>query len=362
MKKRIFFLLFSMSMGGIEKSFLNLSNEIKFKDCEIHLGLLRKEGEFLKELPSNVILHECCKGLWNDINKPIHQLIIENLKAHNFKKTFLYSLDYLKYKINGNREHFYKNILKGEPEINIEFDEAYAYAGPASIIDYYVVNKIKALKKFGWIHFDISKVWVDSHLIRSLYPIYEKIFVVSKEAKIKFDSQFSEFSDKTEVRYNIINKEKIRDLALQEETFDDDFHGKRILTVGRISEEKGQDLAIKTLKILIDKGYNIRWYFIGDGPFLAECINKVKSLGLDNCAIFMGKKENPYPYMKDCDVYVQPSRHEGFCLTVAEAKCFNKPIVTTDFSGAYEQLKETVKFAITAPSPQELAHGIIKVI
>ena len=347
-----------MNLGGVEKSFLNLITDTSFKDCEIHVGLLRKKGDYMAELPSNVIIHECCKGLWNDINKPIHQLIIENLKAHNLKKTFLYSLDYLKYKINGNREHFYKNILKGEPEINIEFDEAYAYAGPASIIDYYVVNKIKALKKVGWIHFDISKVWVDSHLIRSLYPIYEKIFVVSKEAKIKFDNQFSEFSDKTEVRYNIVNKEKIRDLALQEETFDDDFHGKRILTVGRISKEKGQDIAIEALKILIEKGYNIRWYFIGDGPFLAECINKVKSLGLDNYAIFMGKKENPYPYMKDCDIYVQPSRHEGYCLTLAETRCFDNPIVATSFTGASEQLKETTLSFIADITPESISDGI----
>ncbi|MCH5172295.1 MAG: glycosyltransferase [Erysipelotrichales bacterium] len=361
-RRKIFFLLFSMNMGGVEKSFLNFIASPLFNNAEIHLGLFRKSGEFLRRLPSNVIIHECCKGLWKEINMSYFAIIKKSIldkKPINFLK---HSFGFIKYKITKNRTVFYKDLLGEKPEIEIEFDEAYAYAGPATVIDYYIIYKIKSRQKFGYIHFDVSKFFIEPETIKKLYKHYNKIFIVSKEAKNVFDKKFPEFKDKTELRINPIDINEIKKQSEKGESYSDKFEGNRILTVGRISKEKGQDLAIETLKILIEKGYNIRWYFIGDGPFLDECKDKAKAFGLDNYAIFLGKKENPYPFMKDCSVYVQPSRHEGFCLSVAEAKCFNKPIVSTDFSGSYEQLKETVNFSITAPSPQELAHGIIKVI
>jgi len=54
----------------------------------------------------------------------------------------------------------------------------------------------------------------------------------------------------------------------------------------------------------------------------------------------LGSTQNPYPYVYKSDIYVQTSRHEGYCLTLAEAKCLKKPIITTNFTGAYEQIKD----------------------
>lgn len=360
--KKVFFLLFSLNMGGVEKSFLNLISDSKFKDKEIHLGLLKKEGEFLKELPSDIIIHECCKGLWDDINKPLHELIIENLKTPNFTKSFIYVLHYLKYKISKNKLYFYRYIFKDEPEIDIEFDEAYAYAGPATVIDYYIVHKLKAQRKYGYIHYDVSKFFIEPQVIKKIYKNYNKIYIVSKEAKNVFDKKFPDFKDKTELRLTPINQNEIKRLSQEGESYSDKFDGKRILTVGRISKEKGQDLAIEALNILIEKGYNLRWYFIGEGKFLEECRKMTKDLSIENNVMFFGKKINPYPFMKDCDFYVQPSRHEGFCLTLAEAICLDKPIVSTDFSGASEQLKETANFVITCATASELAKGIMKIL
>ena len=361
-RRKVFFLLFSMNMGGVEKSFLNMIKEYQFKNTEIHLGLLRKRGEFMDKLPDNIIIHECCVGLWSEVNMSYPAIIKKNLRDKKPGKFLKNTLGYLKYKLTGDRTDFYKNLLGYKPEIDIEFDEAYAYAGPATVIDYYIVHKLNAQRKYGYIHYDVSKFFIEPETIKKLYKNYNSIYIVSKEAKNVFNKKFPEFKDKTELRINTVNVNEIRNQSEEGESYSDKFDGKRILTVGRISIEKGQDLAIEALNILVEKGYNLRWYFIGDGPFLVECLNKVKAFGLDNYAIFLGKKENPFPYMKDCDVYVQPSRHEGFCLTVAEAKCFNKPIVATDFSGALEQLKETDIFAITGISPQELANGIIKVL
>jgi glycosyltransferase involved in cell wall biosynthesis len=193
-----------------------------------------------------------------------------------------------------------------------------------------------------------------------IYRHYQKIFVVSVAAKQIFDNVFPQFKNKTEVRYNIVPKEQIRQLADEGNTFPDDFHGKRILTVGRISKEKGQRMALGALKILINKGYDVRWYFVGDGFDLEFYRQFAVESGLADYSIFLGLQTNPYGYMRDCDIYVQPSLHEGFCITLAEALCFNHPIVCTQFTGAVEQLKDRNSSIVVDISPEALAEGVEK--
>ena len=126
-----------------------------------------------------------------------------------------------------------------------------------------------------------------------------------------------------------------------EERFIDEFKGVRILTVGRISKEKGQQLTVPVLAKLKAEGYKARWYCIGDGNYRNHIEDLIKKYDLEDDYIILGSKSNPYPYMKDCDIYVQPSLHEGYCITLAEARCFDNPIIATDFTGAREQLVET---------------------
>src|SRR5699024_6629098 len=141
-----------------------------------------------------------------------------------------------------------------------------------------------------------------------------------------------------EIFRNIISKQIINEMAKKPISFDDNFQGIKIVTVGRLSEEKGQDIAIQVLSKLRKSGYDIRWYCIGDGNKREEYERLIKDYGLENDFILIGPTSNPFPFILKADFYVQPSRHEGFCLTLAEAICLNKSIVTTDFIGAYEQI------------------------
>lgn len=361
-KKKIFFLLFSMNLGGVEKSFLYFIKATRFINSELHLGLLNIKGEYLDKLPPNVIIHECCKGLWPEINMSYAAIIKKNIRDKKPIKFFKNLFGFLKYKLINDRIGFYITLLGKEPEIDIVFDEAYAFAGPSTVIDFYIVHKVKALQKFGYIHYDVSKFFIEDETIKKLYKKYNKIYIVSKEAKTVFDNKFPKFSDKTELKLTPINYKEIRKLSEEGESYYDKFDGIRILTVGRVSYEKGPDMAIEALKILLDKGFKLRWYFIGDGIFLEECRRIAKELDVEDKVWFLGKRLNPYPFMKDCDIYVQPSRHEGFCLTLAEAIYFNKPIVSTNFSGAFEQLKNTSNYIITDGKPSEMAKGIMKIL
>lgn len=138
------------------------------------------------------------------------------------------------------------------------------------------------------------------------------------------------------------------------------FGGVKLLTVGRISIEKGQREALKALKIMTENGINVYWYFVGDGKDKNYCEKKAKELGIAHRAIFVGNKANPYVYMRTCDVYVQPSRHEGFCLTLAEALCFEMPIVVTDFTGAREQLRNRTNSIVCGMGENAIAEAIVK--
>ena len=129
-----------------------------------------------------------------------------------------------------------------------------------------------------------------------------------------------------------------------------------------MSEEKGYDISIRLTKKLLDNGYNIRWYCIGEGNERRKLEDKIKAEGLEEEFILMGSKSNPYPYMKDADIYVQTSRTEGYCITLAEARALNKAIVTTDFSGAREQIEDGKTGIIVKYNENEIYNSIIKLI
>ena len=286
-------------------------------------------------------------------------MIRENLNKGRLIFATKLLVTYMVYKITNDLSAYYDVVLSKEDELHEEFDAAFAYAGPATIIDYYICHKVRAKEKFGWIHFDVMKFGMDCNMTRNLYREYKKIFVVSEAAKKNFDVVFPEFKDKTEVRYNVVSKKQILLLSEVGETFDDNYDGVRILTVGRLSKEKGQDVTIKVLNILVDRGLNVRWYYVGDGILRQICEQMAQEEGLSDKVSFLGTKANPYGYMRDCDIYVQPSRHEGYCITLAEARCFTAPIVATNFTGAKEQLRTYSHSIVTGMSAEEIAEGVM---
>jgi len=359
--KKIYFQLSAMNVGGVEKSFLGLLTTFPRDEYEVHLGLLSTKGGYMEYIPDYVHLHcvDCYEPLKRIINDPPLSYIKDFLFCGHIVEAFIHLGLYIMNKIYSNRYLFYRYIMRDVPVEQEEYDVAVAYAGPSQMVDYYVCEKIKAKKKYGWIHFDVTKFGIDKGMTRKLYKRYDKIFVVSETAKEKFDELFPSLRDKTKVRYNIVSKEQVLSMANIGDTFDDEYKGKRLLTVGRLSSEKGQDVTMDALKILVDKGYDVRWYYVGDGKLRSTCEHLAAEKGLSDRVVFLGTKTNPYGYMRDCDVYVQPSRHEGYCITLAEARCFTAPIVATDFTGAEEQLETYSKSIVTGMSAEDIANGIM---
>lgn len=353
-----------MNVGGVEKSLINLLSLLPQERYDVHVGLVHPEGDFLSFLPTGVSLHHVTdiSDHWEELNKPPLHTILTYFLRGRFLKSLFASIVYLICKLRGSFMGWVQYVLKDTNGVETPFDIAVAYAGPSSDIDYYICKKVQAKKKIGWVHFDIDKVGRDSKLINKLYCNYEQIVAVSDSCRMKFVNTFPQLEEKTIVYNNVVSPKLVLSQAESADTFEINTYSKKILTVGRISREKGQIVAIEALRILVDKGYDVVWYFIGDGNDRKACEHKALNLGVKERAVFLGTQTNPYGYMRDCDVYVQPSRYEGYCVTILEALCFNSPIVATNFTSINEQLQDRENGYVVGMSAEEIADGIEKAL
>lgn len=338
--KKILFMMINMNVGGMEKALLNMVNEMDENQYEITVLMLEEYGGFIKDIPSHVkkeYVHDY-KSIKKILNQPPRYIISELIKTNSYIKAFNIFFLAVITKLLGDRTLFFKYVFKNYAKHSQIYDLAIAYAGPTDYITYYVLDKINARKKVQWIHFDVSKVGFNERFAKNKYKKFDKIFLVSDEAKNKLMNRVPSLKEKVDTFYNVISKKEITEKLLSVDGFHDEFSGIRILTVGRLSLEKGQDMLIEVAKMLCENGINFRWYCIGEGNQRKNYEELISKYGLNKQFILLGANTNPYKYMEECDIYVQSSRHEGYCITLAEARILNKPIVTTNFTGAKEQI------------------------
>jgi glycosyltransferase involved in cell wall biosynthesis len=363
-KKKVLFMITRMNIGGVEKSLLSLLSVFPKEQFDITILFLQKQGGFLNNIPEGVKMEEAnwFGEIWKIISQPPPDTLKEYIRKRKYVKAFAFGLLYFLSRELNNHHLFYRHVFKTVPKNRASYDIAISYQGPTDIIDYYIAHKVKAEKKVSWVHFDVSKHHINVSLYERLYKKFDKIFVVSNEAKNQLEKKIPGIKNKTEVFMNIVSKKLNHELSNKPVAFDDDYKGIRIVTVGRLSLEKGQDMAIKVLAKLRKHGINARWYCVGDGSAREIYEQLIRRHHLENDFILLGPRVNPYPYIAKCDIYVQTSRHEGYCLALAEAKCLHKPIVTTNFIGAYEQITDGYNGWIVKDSEEELFDKIMFLI
>ena len=191
------------------------------------------------------------------------------------------------------------------------------------------------------------------------YRRCEKIIAVSENQANELKRFVSSAADKVMVIHNLTDVEGIRQKAEQpiQEVFDPQrFH---IVTVGRVSREKGMDIAVRVCAKLVESGRkDICWWIVGDGPAMQEVRALVTDLGVEPYMKLVGMKGNPYPYIRQANLYVQPSRVESFGLTIQEALIIEKPVVATNTSGAKELLSDQVNGVLCEIDPTVLCRII----
>ncbi|EOU1715355.1 glycosyltransferase [Clostridium perfringens] len=331
--KKIAIVTRRMVAGGIESALISMLEKINKNKYEVTLFVMAEGGEFIEYIPDWVKIVPIY-----GVEKSLARKVFNNVKRGRFLNAFkvgFYSIKSMKVNQGYESEKYLAKTLQ---KVDDEFDIAIAYHVPASFPVIYTSDFINAKQKFAWVHSDVEVYKKELERYIEYYDKFDKIYCVSKYAMNKFNNQYPHLKNKTRVFYNIINTKKIYNLANEFKAFEDNFTGIRILTVGRLTEQKGQDIIPNIIKQLKKDNLSFKWYLVGDGELGSNLKELIKKEDIEEELILLGTKTNPYPYFSKCDIYVQPSRHEGYCITLAEAKLFNKPIIATDFVGAREQI------------------------
>ncbi len=352
--KSLALILPAMRMGGAEKIALNFIPLLEEHfDVTIVLGKL--EGELLDQISEDSEVIE-------DRLLSFGEVLKTDLKKLRLAKLFRDFRYYAKIKLGKNNDRNYRYLVSRTPPLDREFDIAIAYVANVSTEIFSVLDRTNAKKKLAWIHGETTTL-TDIELYTECYSKYDKIFCVSGVSKEHFVSKFPSLAKKCEVYYNPINKEKILEMA--KEPSDIEFSNKcvNILSVGRITSEKGYDMVPEITRILLDKGHPVRFYLVGDGPAMQTVKGKIVEYGVEESVILLGTKRNPYPYMNVCDIYVQPSYEEGYSTTICEAGTLGCAIVgTTSSGGIREQVEDGVSALLAEPTPADLADKIERLI
>ncbi len=339
--KKILFALQTMVMGGVEKELITVLQELDSNEIEATvLVMYEQDASIMQKIPSwvkvinlNIDRNYYCADTWAVAKQRIK-------KGRIFEAFSLIAKKLLKIGQTGSNINI-KNI----PSLDEKYDTAVCYHIHSPLTVKYIAKKVKAKKKVGWIHNDFTQSGYRPDKIKKYLNCYDLFVAVSEKIKLEFLNLCPAYASKTKTVHNFLNQKEIIDKSLEpikEDYFFNNPSRLSFLTVGRLESQKGYDIAIGAAKILKTRGINFLWCFVGSGKLEAEISKQISDFDLCDNIKLLGRKENPYSYMKNCDIYIQPSRHEGYCLTVIEAKILAKPIVITDFAGANEQIKNGV--------------------
>ncbi|MCA1061472.1 glycosyltransferase [Rossellomorea aquimaris] len=358
--KKVLIASFDMEVGGVERSLISMLTHFDYDQYQVDLMLYSHTGDFMELLPTGpTLLPE------NNVYKTFRMPVSMLMKKGNWAIGLTRMLARYKANLQKNAETGYKQMqymwkyaLPFLPKMEKEYDIAISYLWP----HYFVAEKVKAKTKIAWIHTDYSTVETDVKLDLEIWNKFNYIVAVSEECKRAFLLTHPSLYKKVLVIENITSPELVRDLSreLVEDFITQDRRFK-LLSVGRLSYAKGIDIAVRALKILKDKGYNnLAWYVVGYGGEENKIRELIRENKLEGSFILLGKKMNPYPYMKIADIYVQPSRYEGKAVTVSEAQIIGKPVLITNYMTAKSQVQNGVDGSICDLTPEGLAEGIEK--
>lgn len=353
--KKIAIVLDEMSIGGIPKACVTFLNQL-VNYFDVTMLMRRDDGELMHLLPESVHIKTIPHY---DYKYGVKKLCSEHRYISLIRYLFLYVL----YGHITNR-WVKSNELTAKTKgvyIDDEYDCVIAYHGMSISHMVTALYSVKADKRVAWIHGDHPFEGVHKKDVSKVYAKFDKIFCVSPVMLERFLKDFPNTKAISDSYKNILEPENIKEKALSEEVdFDSNFIN--LVSVGRVSPEKGQDLIPKATRQLLDSGYKVRWYVVGDGDDMERIRSLCEEFKVTDDVILVGAKQNPYPYMQNCDIYVQPSYTEGYCLTVCEAAVLKKAMVITKDAAVAGVFVDGENAVVVGADSVELADGIKKLI
>lgn len=361
--KKVLIVTYGMGCGGAEKSLISFLNHMPEGLWNVDLIVANPNGIYMKQIPTKV-------------NFLDNQYELENYATpRELRKRPICSLSDLlcqvRWQIISRFRFAYKQLSWNEKRWEIwgkyvkapktEYDLAISYMnGPTN---YYVIDKIRAKKKVLWIHNEFEKLDVNYEYEKKYYEKADKIVTISQECVDSFVRVYPEMRDKIMVLENISSSAVITNAAnavITDEFFS--YDGIKILSIGRLAPQKGYEFTIAAAEELKKRKINYVWYILGEGDLRKELQDEIEKKNLQNQVKLIGIRENPYPYIKACDIFVQTSRYEGKSIALDEAKILCKPIVVTNYATVTASIKNAVNGVIVSMNGKSVANGIIDLI
>ncbi len=334
-KRKVLFVMSSMNNGGAERALINLLEVLPRERYDLYLYLLNPTGLFLGQVPKDVTVvptsptvADCftsAKGRDTGLRRKLADLV-----------SFAVSRD-AETRRGFRWDHFFSRWCESLPGT---YDTAVAFINGQVL--YFVDEKVDADRKLVFYHSDFRSARFSSEYESPRLGDMDGIYSISERCVEILKEEFPRFAGRMAYLPNISSADTIRRRAEEFIPEEYEYPGLKVLTVARLTHEKGVDIAIRAAAELKSRGVDFRWYELGayDDESMDKMRALVREVGAEDRFFLLGAKANPYPYIKGCDIVVQPSRYEGKSVFLDEAKILAKPIVATAYPTVHDQIHE----------------------
>lgn len=361
MKKRVFISMHYMEIGGAETALIGILHSIDYTRYDVDLFLHAHRGEMMQFIPKEVNLLPEMKA-YAHLECPMMQALLDgcwSVLYGRLKAKWQFG-NYLRGKgltdSAASFQYVADCVSPFLPDLHKygEYDLAISFMHPHN----YVIDKVLSRKKICWIHTDYTRIDINVEQELPVWSAYDHVMSISPDVTKTFLQVFPSLKDKIVEMENILPVDYIRKRAeafdASEELVGD---GMKVLSVGRFCEAKNYDNVPDICRRIRERGIDIRWFLIGYGDDLL-IRQRIHEAGMEDYVIILGKRSNPYPYIKACDIYAQPSRYEGKSVTVREAQMLCKPVVVTNYPTALSQILDGIDGCIVPMDNERCAKGI----
>ena len=358
MSKSILFVINSLGCGGAEKSLLSLLSLLDYDKYDVTLQMFSRGGLFEELLPPEVHVRKELDYTAFCSQSMVKQMLSFDLRriAARVRTSLFLRSNAKKGRPLHDAQAYWKYSAAAYDPLPERYDVAIAWGQGTPT--HFVAEKVQAQKKFAWVNADYENVGHNKDFDCKYYAAFTGIICVSDKLCLTLQKAFPEYAAKMTTIYDINNPATIFTMAdqpcslLNKENL-------TLVTVGRLVPQKGYDIAAKAAWLLKKRNVKFHWYVVGGGDS-APIEKDIAQYGISDCFTLLGAKANPYPYMKAADIYVQTSKFEGYCLTLAEARMLNIPCVTTNFDVVYAQMIDGDNGLVVEMSAEAVADGIIR--
>ena len=352
--KHVLFVIDTLRMGGAEKSLVSLLKALDPSRVNVDLFLFETGGVLQIEVPSWVNILEAdlvTRGMTLELRNYLGDVIKAGYIGAAVSRVWMT----VRSRVSTKPKFSWSLVEKYIQKLNKHYDVAIGYL--EGFTDFFVLDKVNAEKKIGWIHTDFTGR-IPPKKEAEYYGKFDELVTISDVCKKGFAATFPQITKPLHVLENIVLASDVLKKSEEEaaDAWPDSAHN--LVTVGRLDYHKGIDIGARAAKLLRDRGVSFCWHVYGQGIMKKELEQYILENDLGVCFILEGLRSNPYPYMKRADLIVQPSRVEGKSIVLDEAKILGKAIVVTDYPSVHDQITDRVTGLITGMEPEAIADSI----